>query len=59
MVPMAHIAGVPVEETLGMFGPVAAAMAAAGGASIRIRLRRLRDVRRRGAKRSHGQARRR
>jgi hypothetical protein len=47
MAPMAHIAGVPVEETLGMFGPVAAAMVAAGSASIRVRLRRLRDLRRR------------
>jgi hypothetical protein len=46
MAPIAHIAGVPVEETLGMFGPVAAAMVVAGGASIRVRLRRLRDLRR-------------
>jgi hypothetical protein len=47
MPPVAHIAGVPVEETLGMFGPVAAAIVAAGSASIRVRLRRLRDLHRR------------
>jgi hypothetical protein len=46
MAPIAHIAGVPVEETLGMFGPVAAAMVFAGGASICERLRQLRDLRR-------------
>jgi len=46
MAPIAHIAGVPVEETLGMFGPVAAAMVVAGGASICERLRQLRDLRR-------------
>ena len=43
---MAHIAGVPVEETLGMFAPVVGVIVAAGRATIRTRLRQLRDTRR-------------
>jgi hypothetical protein len=43
MVPVAHIAGVPVEETLGMFGPAAAAILGAAGATLRSRWRRLRE----------------
>ena len=45
MVPFAHIAGVPVEETMASFVPV---LALAGGccvATVRARLRRMRESR--------------
>lgn len=42
MIPLAHIAGIPVEETLLSFGPVGAVAAGAVVASARARARRLR-----------------
>jgi hypothetical protein len=39
MVPLAHILGVPVEETAGMFAPVAALTMGVLSASIRRRWR--------------------
>lgn len=50
MPPSAHIAGIPVEETLLSFGPVLLAVLAATTAQWRRRVaRRLRAMRRRGA----------
>jgi hypothetical protein len=43
MVPVAHIAGVPVEETLGMLGPIAATVIGAATVTLRSRWRRLRN----------------
>jgi hypothetical protein len=41
MVPVAHIAGIPVEETLGMFAPVAAVIVGAWLAIARSRIAQL------------------
>lgn len=41
MIPLAHIAGVPVEETIGMFAPAIVALGIAN-AGFRSRLRALR-----------------
>jgi hypothetical protein len=43
MVPVAHIAGIPVEETLGTFGPALVMILGAATISMRTRWRRLRD----------------
>lgn len=43
MVPVAHIAGIPVEETLGAFGPALVMILGAATISMRARWRRLRD----------------
>jgi hypothetical protein len=43
LLPMAHIAGIPVEESLGMFAPVATVTAGVVGASLRHRWRRIKD----------------
>jgi hypothetical protein len=40
--PVAHVAGVPVEETVGMYGPVLLLVAGAASAKIGIRYRNLR-----------------
>lgn len=45
MTPIAHIAGLPVEETIGMFVPVGSVAGVAVGLSIRARWRRLRSAR--------------
>lgn len=42
---MAHIAGLPVEETIGMFAPVGSVAGVAVGMAIRARWRRLRSAR--------------
>jgi hypothetical protein len=49
MLPVAHIAGIPVEETLGMFGPAIATMAGAASFTVRSRWRRIRGGSRRPA----------
>jgi hypothetical protein len=41
MVPVAHIAGIPVEETLGMFAPVAAVVFGAWLAMAKSRIAEL------------------
>jgi hypothetical protein len=41
---LGHIAGVPVEETLGMLGPVVGALVAALGATLRRGLRQNRPA---------------
>jgi hypothetical protein len=41
----AHIAGIPVEETLATYGPVLVLALSAGAATVAIRLRRLRERR--------------
>lgn len=46
LLPVAHIAGIPVEETLGMLAPAGTAMVGVLGANVRSRLRRLRGERR-------------
>jgi hypothetical protein len=46
MLPLAHIAGVPVEETLGMFVPVATVIVGVCAATVKIRWRELRAIRR-------------
>jgi hypothetical protein len=42
MVPFAHIAGIPVEETIGSFGPAMGAVIGALGVTVRARGRGLR-----------------
>lgn len=51
MVPLAHILGIPVEETAQMFAPVAAVTVVVVSASLRCHWRehRLRSHKRRGA----------
>jgi hypothetical protein len=44
MVPIAHIAGIPVEETLGMFAPVAAVIF---GAWLAVAKSRVAELKRR------------
>jgi hypothetical protein len=39
--PLAHVAGIPVEETLGSFGPVLLLVAAAAWARLSAHLRNL------------------
>jgi hypothetical protein len=56
MLPLAHIAGIPVEESLGMFAPVATVTAGVMGASLRHRWRQIKDRRARHG-RSAGRAR--
>jgi hypothetical protein len=46
MIPVAHIAGFPVEETLGALGPALGAMLAALGATTRTRVLAIRRTRR-------------
>jgi hypothetical protein len=41
LLPLAHIAGIPVEESLGMFAPVATMTVGVVGASLRHRLVRI------------------
>jgi hypothetical protein len=43
MIPFAHIAGMPVEETIGSLGPALLLMFGAASATIRARLRRARS----------------
>jgi hypothetical protein len=50
MVPVAHIMGVPVEETAAMFAPVAAVTVGAVAVRLRGRWRELRDGERRDQK---------
>jgi hypothetical protein len=40
--PFAHVAGLPVEETLGMYGPALLLVLGAASARVGARLRRLR-----------------
>jgi hypothetical protein len=40
--PVAHIGGIPIEETLGSFGPLLLLTAGAASARLRSRFRRLR-----------------
>jgi hypothetical protein len=42
MTVIAHVGGIPVEETLGMYGPALLLVLGAASASVRARLRRLR-----------------
>ena len=46
MIPLAHIAGIPVEETAAMYGPVLLLAAGAASTMVRARVRRLRQRRR-------------
>lgn len=43
MAPLAHIAGIPVEETIGMFAPAGTVAVGAVGVILRARWRRLRE----------------
>jgi hypothetical protein len=45
MIVMAHIAGIPVEETVASFAPVVAVAGGCCVATVRARLRRLRGAR--------------
>ena len=45
MLPLAHIAGVPVEETVASFVPVIALASGCCVATVRARLRRMREPR--------------
>jgi hypothetical protein len=45
MAPFGHIAGIPVEETLGTLGPAATIFAGAAMIAIRRRWKRLRHAR--------------
>lgn len=40
--PIAHVGGMPIEETLGMYGPALLLAAGAASASLNARFRRLR-----------------
>ena len=42
MIPIAHVAGIPVEETAAMYGPALLLAAGAASTMVRARLRRLR-----------------
>jgi hypothetical protein len=42
MTVIAHVGGIPVEETLGMYGPALLLVVGAASASVGARLRRLR-----------------
>jgi hypothetical protein len=42
-VPFAHVAGIPVEETLGSFGPALLVALGVAWANLRARLRRVRS----------------
>jgi hypothetical protein len=44
--PLAHVGGIPIEETLGLYGPALVVAAGAASASLRARWRRLRERRR-------------
>jgi hypothetical protein len=44
--PCGHIAGVPIEETLGLFGPALLVALGAAVATLRARIRRLQSRRR-------------
>ena len=46
MTPVAHIGGLPIEETLGLCGPALILAAGAASASFRARWRSLRERRR-------------
>jgi hypothetical protein len=41
-VPIAHVAGMPIEETVGMYGPVLVLVAGAASAKVGLRFRHLR-----------------
>ena len=41
MTEIAHVGGLPIEETLGMYGPALLLAAGAASASLKARLRRL------------------
>jgi hypothetical protein len=45
-VPVAHLGGLPIEETLGLYGPALLVAAGAASASLHARLRNLRARRR-------------
>jgi len=47
VIPFAHVGGVPIEETLGFYGPTLLLAFGAASATVRARLRRLRERRRR------------
>jgi hypothetical protein len=40
MTPIAHVSGIPIEETLGMYGPVLLLVLGAASARARARIRR-------------------
>jgi hypothetical protein len=42
-VPFAHVAGIPVEETIGSLGPTLLVAFGVASAHLRVRLRRLRS----------------
>jgi hypothetical protein len=44
-VPMAHVAGIPIEETIGVYGPAVLLAFGAAWTIVRARCRRLRDGR--------------
>jgi hypothetical protein len=41
--PLAHVGGIPIEETLGFFGPALLVGFGVAGAQLRARLRRVRS----------------
>jgi hypothetical protein len=43
VIPLAHVGGIPVEETVALYGPALLLAAGAATASISTRLRRLRE----------------
>lgn len=53
--PFAHIAGIPVEETLASYGPALLIALGAAAAMVRAHLRRLRFRRRKRASRGPGE----
>jgi hypothetical protein len=52
MIPFAHIAGMPVEETIGSLGPAILLTCGAASATLRARLRRARSSARHDAPRA-------
>jgi hypothetical protein len=52
MTVIAHVGGIPIEETLGMYGPTLLLALGAASASVRARLRRVRSGRNRGLTKS-------
>ena len=45
MIPIAHVGGIPIEETLGSFGPALLVGLGVASAKLRARLRRVRSRR--------------
>jgi hypothetical protein len=44
--PFAHVSGIPIEETVGVYGPVLLLVAGLASARLSVRLRQLRGRRR-------------